>query len=35
MILEPNSPMYRASEQASIKLNPGELNSWIKQEKDH
>ena len=35
LVLEPNSPLYRASENASIKVNPGELNSWIKQEKDH
>ena len=35
LVLEPNSPIYRASNQSSIKLNPGELNSWVKQEKDH
>ena len=33
--LEPNSPLYQAAAQSSIKLDPGEVNSWIKQEKDH
>tara|TARA_Y100000589_G_scaffold173606_1_gene164798 strand:- start:1158 stop:5477 length:4320 start_codon:yes stop_codon:yes gene_type:complete len=35
LVIEPNSPIYRASDKSSIKLNPGELNSWVKQEKDH
>lgn len=33
--LEPNSPLYRAASQSSIKLDPGEVHSWVKQEKDH